>query len=320
MNKVITIFGPTASGKTNISIKLAQHLIAKESRNAEIINFDSLLFYRELNIGTAKPTLDERMGVKHHLIDIASAHHPINAADYVKFAKDKIEELHHNNIIPILVGGSGFYLRALIKGMYQSTTPDPIIKIKVDELFRDQGISGIREFLQQYDPKSLTQLHENDVYRNCRAVEFFLTTGQPISSARQEMEEKNPYDLSQNCQNDWDCFHLYLDLPKEQHYPIIVKRAHEMLRQGLVNEVKELLNSGFSGVEKPLQSIGYKETQEFLKKVITSESELIERISISTRQLAKSQRTWFKKISPKHDFSPLGDFSKIVEKIHLYLN
>lgn len=320
MNKVITIFGPTASGKTSTSIKLADYIISKKQLPAEIVNFDSLLFYKELNIGTAKPSMDERMGIEHHLIDIASAHSPINASDYVKLAEDKIEDLHKRSIIPILVGGSGFYLRALIKGMYQSAQQDQHIKDKVEILLQSGGISGIREFLRINDPKSLDQLHENDIYRNCRAVEFFLLTGNQISQARQEMEDKNPYDLSANCQHDWDCFHINLDITKEYHFPIILQRTREMLRQGLIDEVKGLLSTGFNGKEKPLQSIGYKETQDFLCNKITSQDELIERISIATRQLAKSQRTWFKKITPKQSYSPLDDFSIITESLSRYLN
>lgn len=320
MNKVITIFGPTASGKTSVSIKLAKVLIEQQNIQTEIINFDSLLFYRELNIGTAKPSLEERDGVTHHLIDIASAKTPMNASDYVSVAEAKIKDLHEKNILPILVGGSGFYLRALIKGMYKAESPSLEIKNRLETLIQQQGVEGLRQYLSLYDPQSLTHIHQNDLYRNSRAVEYHLITGTPISVARMEMEENDPYDFTKSCKNQWDCLHLYLDLPKEQHYKIIFDRTKKMIELGLIDEVKNLLKNGFSGEEKPLCSIGYKETQEYLRGMIASQEQLVERISISTRQLAKSQRTWFKKIEPKKQLSPFDNFDICKELVLTHLN
>lgn len=318
--KLITISGPTASGKTKNSILIAKKIEEALKAQAVIINFDSLLFYQELSIGTAKPSLSERMGIEHRLIDISSAKSPLNAADYVHMAETEIEKCFAQNQIPILVGGSGFYLRALIKGMFEAPTPPASVKDEVDRIIAEEGAEAIRHRLEKCDPKSFERLHPNDLYRNSRALEFFLTTGKPISEEHSAMEAKDPYDFSRDCAHDWDCLHLYLDLPKPLHWNIIHQRTSEMIESGLIDEVKMLLKNGFSAEDRPLQSIGYKETIDYLEGKLTSQEELIERIDISTRQLAKSQRTFFKKMIPKHCFSPLEDPTPMLQLVLDYLN
>ena len=301
---LVVISGPTASGKTGTSIYLAKEI------DAEIINFDSLLFYKEITIGTAKPTHEEREGVVHHLIDIASISTPLNASRFINEAIEIIHDCHKRNVTPILVGGSGFYLRALIKGMYESPTTDVAIKKECEELFEKEGIQPFRDFLKRHDIKSFEKIHENDHYRTIRAVEHFKSTGTPFSEEAQKITD--PYDFS-TCQfPDWNIHHIYLDLPKENHWEIIKERANTMLQNGLIQEIKELLGQGFTGNEKPLESIGYKETQLFLKGDLATQEDLLERIYISTRQLAKSQRTFFKKMKPKHEYHPLNDKIQIL--------
>jgi len=320
VGKVIIISGPTASGKTSTSLLLAKVLKEEFNTNCAIVNFDSLLFYKELNIGTAKPTQDELDAVEHHLVDICSAKDEQNASSYVELAENKINELIDQNKVVILVGGSGFYLRALIKGMYQSESTSYELRAEVDKLYKSEGIAPIISFLKEHDPKSLELFHENDHYRLMRAYEHFKQTGTMISIEKEKLDKSLPYDFSINKHPNWDMFHLYLDLPKEQHWDIILKRTQLMINDGLVEEVKSLLNNGFTGEEKPLKSIGYKETLDFINGQFSNENEYIERIAISTRQLAKSQRTFFKKVTPKHSFHPLEDKEKIVESIVKFLN
>ncbi len=173
-HSLIIISGPTACGKTSSSIKLAKFLTSKNIQ-VEIINFDSLLFYKEISIGTAKPSLMEQDGIIHHLIDIQSIKNEINASDFVALAKLKIQELQSKNIIPILVGGSAFYLRALIMGMYEETssTEDQKLKNEIKEkwkkIYQENGIFEIVNYLKQNDPESLLNYHENDHYRLTRA-------------------------------------------------------------------------------------------------------------------------------------------------------
>lgn len=310
---IIIISGPTASGKTGTSIALAKKVQQDLQKPPVIVNFDSLLFYRELNIGTAKPTANEMSDIQHEMIDICSISTPLNASEYRVKALPIINTIHEAGKIPILVGGSGFYLRALVKGMYESCDADPVIRNEVQEQFNNEGIKPFLLELKENDPTSFDRLHENDHYRILRAIEHFRSTGSPFSEQRKVFEDKKPYDLDKN-DLAWSIHNIYLDIPKEQHWDIIEKRTRSMLDEGLINEVQTLRNNGFTGDEKPLNSIGYKEAQLFLKNEIKSEEELIERISISTRQLAKSQRTFFNKIVPSIRYNSLNDLEKITQE------
>tara|TARA_Y100000385_G_C12989933_1_gene592319 strand:+ start:267 stop:1208 length:942 start_codon:yes stop_codon:yes gene_type:complete len=301
-NIVCIISGPTASGKTSTSIGLAKKF------GGEIVNFDSLLFYKEIKIGTAKPTLEEMDGVPHHMVNTHSIKEPINAADYLKEALPIINSIHQRGEIVYLVGGSGFYLQALLYGMYDSiTTPAEILK-KSEDLFESSGILPFLDVLKENDPESFERYHQNDHYRIRRAVEHFWATKTKLSAARQDMDEKKKPGPMEEF--NWNVFHIHLDLPKPEHFEIIQKRANEMVKLGLVYEVKHLLSSGYDGEEKPLKSIGYKETLDYIKGNFDSEDAYLERIAISTRQLAKSQRTWFKKVE-KNTYNPIIDIEKI---------
>jgi len=310
-NKIIIISGPTASGKTSTSMLLS-HALKQEGLDSAIVNFDSLLFYKELSIGTAKPSKEELETFEHHLVDIVSASSPLNASDFLSRADSTLSKLVSENKIPIFVGGSAFYIRAFVKGMYDSNPISEDLRDKIDKEYKERGIHFIREILEKRDPASFNQLHENDHYRNIRAYEHLMATGEPISQQKQKSDENNPYDFTINRLKDFDIIHIYLDLPKEEHWKIILKRTEEMVANGLVTEVKNLLASGFDGSEKPLGSIGYKETIQFINGEFDSEQDYIERIAISTRQLAKSQRTFFKKVTPKATFHPIDDKNKIV--------
>ena len=309
-NVICIISGPTASGKTSTSIELAK------SFGGEIVNFDSLLFYRELNIGTAKPSREEMQNVVHHQIDTHSAKNPINAADYIRSTIPLINELHNQGKIVYLVGGSGFYLQALLYGMFDSNTTPKDIQKKSDDLYLRYGIPPFLEILKENDPKSLDKYHENDHYRIRRAVEHFWVNGTAFSDSRQSMNQKR-LDGPMSKYN-WQVFHAYLDLPKEKHWELIQKRTKQMIESGLLDEVRSILAGELSGQEKPLQSIGYKETQDFFSGKIATLSELEERISISTRQLAKSQRTWFKK-QEKRIYDPITQKDQIKEDFHNFL-
>ncbi len=310
--KVIVISGPTASGKTDLAVELALRF------GGEVVNFDSLLLYQEINIGTAKPTASERNSIPHHLIDVRSISNPMNAADYAREAFPLIQKLLQDNKLVYLVGGSGFYLQALLKGMYDSpTTPEAIIQ-KSDELYESQGIDPFLDILKINDPKSFERYHANDHYRVRRAVEHWWTTGRPLSGARDDKDQLNDQ-LEKPTIHNWDLLHIHLDLPKEEHLRIIEKRTDRMLTHGLIDEVKKLLSAGFTGQEKPLQSIGYKETLDYIFGHYKNLEACRERIVISTRQLAKSQRTWFKKDPFKETFHPLDQRSMISDRVEHFI-
>lgn len=311
--KVIIISGPTASGKTKTSLELGLKL------QGEIVNFDSLLFYKEINIGTAKPNSKELELIPHHLINIRSIQNPINASDFYHLAIPTINNLLKKNKVVFLVGGAGFYLQAILKGMFDSpTTPQDII-LKSDNLYSSEGIEPFLKLLEKNDPESFKRYHSNDHYRIRRAVEHWWTHQIPLSSVR-NLKDKENKELKNTNIHGWDTYHIHLDIPKDLHFKIIQSRTHNMIKNGLLDEVRSLLNSGFSEDLKPLQSIGYKEAVDFIKGNIQTISELEEKINISTRQLAKSQRTWFKKIKDKKSFNPLTDENELLETAVNFLN
>lgn len=297
MNKVVLLTGPTATGKTMHSVSIARAI------GAEIVNFDSLLFYRELVIGTAKPTLEERQGVPHHMVDVRSINDAMNASQFALEARPVVDAILKRATPVVLVGGSGFYARALLKGMYHSPTTPEHLRVRSEELFTAEGIAPFREILRCHDPESYKRLHENDHYRIRRAVVHWWTTGTAFSAER---EVFSPQGLP------WDVLPLHLDIPKEDHWPIIQARTEQMIQRGLVAEVAQLLQQGFTGAERPLQSIGYKETLDWLHgKFGQDEAAFKERISLNTRQLAKVQRTWFKK-EEKIQFDPRSEGAALV--------
>ncbi len=306
-NKIAIICGPTATGKTNLAIKAAL------SSRYEIINFDSLLFYKELNIGTAKPSLSEMTSVTHHLINICSIQNPINAADFYKMALPLIQKIHLAGKIPLLVGGSGFYLQTILQGMYPSQTTPASITQKSEALYQEKGIAPFQEILKIADPILFEKYHANDHYRIRRAVEHYWTTGQAFSLAQLEWK-KNKSSLNKN---EWDILTFYLDIPKEDHSPIITQRTWTIIQMGLLDEVAHLLQIGFSGNEKPMQSIGYKEAVAYIKNDLNDLNKLTEDIIIATRQLAKAQRTWFKARFEK-SWNPLLESDLIVNSLQKF--
>ncbi len=293
---ITIISGATATGKTTYALNYAAKLMSQGDK-VVIINFDSLLFYRELNIGTAKPSKHEQETIPHEMIDICSATTPINAYDYCVETLKLVDQYHNKNYNILLVGGSGFYIRALVKGMYNSPPISDLTHTTVEQIMQDKGIDQVRLMLQKFDLESFNSLHPNDHYRNIRALEHWLEHQTPLSQQKKEFAAQEPYNFALN-KHGWHVNHHYLVVEKEQHWDIIKQRTKQMISAGLIDEVDNLLKNGFSGIEKPLQSIGYKETIDYLNGKITTSDELIEKIYIATRRLAKSQKTFFKKIMP----------------------
>ncbi len=311
--KVVIVSGATATGKTDMSIDLAR------SFGGEIVNFDSLLLYKEITIGTAKPTLEEQGEIPHHMIDVSSISTPMNAADYARQALPLIQQRLMDKKMVYLVGGSGFYLQALIQGMYDSPTLPGDIFERSEKLYREKGISPFLDILKKEDQATYLRYHENDHYRIRRAVEHFWNTGIPLSLERAKKDKENATRAEGNI-HGWETLHVHLDIPREEHFEIIQKRTDRMINSGLVEEVKSLLSQGFTGQEKPLQSIGYKEVISLLSGEINNLHECRERINISTRQLAKSQRTWFNRIPHKHSFHPVKNLGEVRSLVSYFNN
>lgn len=279
MKPLIAIVGPTASGKTSLSIALAKAL------DTQIICMDSMQVYRQMDIGTAKPTMEERAGITHHMLDVADPRDAYSVAEYVRGAKACIDSLHHADHIPILVGGTGLYLKALSGGMtLGGTVGNDEIRRELEAIAEtEEGKRRLHRELERIDPKTAARLHVNDSRRVIRAIEVFRLTGKPISA--QESEH-------QTC--EYDLITLGVGVERPLLIERINKRIDIMFEQGLVGEVQSLVAGGVSPSAQSMQGLGYKELIPYLNGEATLD-EVKEQLRIGTRQYAKRQMTWFRR-------------------------
>ena len=314
-SKALIISGATATGKTELSLRVSKSLASRGVKSA-IINFDSLLFYKDLNIGVAKPSREDLEIVPHKMINLIDLSDSMDASQYVKNATPIFKELLRSNYVPILVGGSAFYLRAFIKGMYDSKKSSPDNLKEWNDIYEKKGIDPFIDFLQKEDPEIFNFIHHHDHYRVIRAFAHHKETGR--SWREERVKIKNPYDFSNHRFSDVNFLHFYLQIPKDDHWSIIYKRAEKMIAEGLIDEVQSLVKHVADIHLQPLQSIGYKETLEYLNNDM-EKRELIEKIYVATRKLAKSQKTFFKKISPKVTVDPRFDKLKVLDNTFNFL-
>ncbi len=277
---IIIIAGPTACGKTAVSVKLAKKL------NAEIISADSMQIYKYMDIATAKITAEEADGIKHYLIDELYPDEQYSAAVFQDMAKNCIEEIYKKNKIPIVVGGTGFYINALIYGSsFESASPDYNYRKELERAAKENGNDFLYDMLMKVDPDSCAAIHKNNTKRVIRALEFFKQTGTPISIHNAKQKE--------NKASVYDSYLFILNMKRDKLYKRIDDRVDEMLENGLVNEVKSLIKMGFSPKLVSMQGLGYKETAKYLNGEISLE-EAVFMIKRDTRHFAKRQLTWFK--------------------------
>ena len=279
-NKLIILAGPTASGKTSVSIDLAKRL------GGEIISADSMQVYKYMDVGTAKISVEEMQGVKHHLIDVLYPKEDFNIVKFQNMVKCSIEEIVKNGHIPILVGGTGFYIQSIIYDIDFNTEDDnSSVRKKLEEEYDTLGADFMYEKLKKIDSVSAKTIHKNNKKRIIRAIEFFLINNEPISSHNEVQRKKNsPYDYR----------FFVLNPPRDILYERINKRVDIMVENGLVDEVKKLREMGLSMENISMQGIGYKEIIEYLNGEVSLES-AIENIKQNTRHMAKRQVTWFKR-------------------------
>ncbi len=277
MRKVIIIAGPTAVGKTAISLELANKL------GAEIVSADSRQIYKYMDIGTAKPTLEERQRIPHHFIDLFLPDVPYSAGAFGKDARQLIDTLFNSGKLPIVVGGAGFYIRALVDGLQTPEIQDAQIKQDLTQRLQEAGLAVLFNELQKKDPVAARQIHPNDSQRILRALEVIQISGQPFSNFLDQ--RLSPANFTP----------IFIGFTRErQHlYQIIEKRVDSMLQQGLVDEVQQLWEQGYGPELNALQTVGYKEVFDFLQNRI-SRVEMINLIKRNTRRYAKRQLTWFK--------------------------
>jgi tRNA dimethylallyltransferase len=305
MAKVLVIAGPTAAGKSATALHLAQML------NGEIINADSVQVYRGLDIGAAKPSASERAAVIHHLLDIADPRENYTVARYQKDAAAAIVRVHSRGRLPILVGGTGLYIRAVVRGYaFSESGMDEELRSRLRTEAEALGPAALHNRLSQLDPDAAARLHPNDVRRVIRALEVYEQTQTPISRQVEQTQPNPAYDVRM----------IGITLEREVLYRRIEQRVDRMLEAGLVTEVRSLLESGVPPQAKAMQSLGYRQIVAFLQGDI-SLAEATEQIKRDTRRFAKRQLTWFRR-EPGMAWYPADAFGSahlLAENISYYL-
>lgn len=291
--KVLVICGPTASGKTLLSIECAKLL------NSEVISADSMNVYKMFNIGTAKPTQDEMQGIKHHLIDVAEPTDNFSVGDYKDLALPILESLIKKGKIPVICGGTGFYINSLLYDFsYGNIGCDSNVRNKYKSLLQEKGAKYIYDLLNEVDPESAKCIHQNDTKRVIRALEIF-----------ESGTKKSDIVDSKISKYDFKAFSIGIN--RDILYERINKRVDDMINSGLVEEVALLKNSGINLSHQAMQGIGYKEIYSYLLGE-TSLENAIENLKLNTRHYAKRQITFFKKLE-NHKVIELTDI-KIMAK------
>lgn len=277
---LIILTGPTAVGKTNLSIALAKKI------NGAVISADSMQVYKGMDIGSAKITPEEMQGIRHYLVDIQNPDEPFDVVRFQELAKKALSEIYRNGQIPIVVGGTGFYIQALLYDIdFTSQDEDPSLRQYYESIAKENGAHYLHELLQKVDPVSAAQIHENNIKRVIRALEFYEKTGTSISEHNaRERQKQSPYDFRYFVLND----------DRSKLYARIEQRIDQMLECGLVDEVKELKRQGFTKDMVSMQGLGYKEILSWLDGDISFD-EAVYILKRDTRHFAKRQLTWFRR-------------------------
>lgn len=277
--EVIVICGPTASGKTALSIELAKKI------NGEIISSDSMQIYKYMDIGTAKPTQEEMQGIKHYLLDFVEPNQRYSVAEFKKDAEKSIEEILNKGKVPIIVGGTGLYVDSLIYGIeYQEIKFDEKYREELEKRAEAEGLENLYNEAKQIDPQAIEKISENDKKRILRILEIYKATGK--NKTEQEIESRK-----NGVKYDYKVFAINME--RKKLYERINARVDIMIEHGLIQEVQNLLKR-YAEFPTAMQGLGYKEVVEYLNGKISKE-EMIEEIKRETRRYAKRQLTWFRK-------------------------
>lgn len=277
---LIIITGPTASGKTALSVALAQRI------GGEIISADSMQVYRHMDVGSAKITKEEMDGVPHHLIDVLEPQESFHVVIFQKMAKEAMEKIYKNGHIPIIAGGTGFYIQALLNDIdFTENDGDMEYRQRLEQTAKEQGPEVLHEMLKRVDPPSAEAIHANNIKRVIRALEFYEKTGKRISAHNEEERKKeSPYHFA----------YYVLDMERSRLYERIDLRVDQMLENGLLEEVKKLKAMGCTRDMVSMQGLGYKEILDYLNGDL-SLTEALYILKRDTKHFAKRQLTWFKR-------------------------
>ena len=285
------IAGPTASGKSLLALDIAQHF------GGEIVNFDSVQVYRGFDIGTAKLPPNERRGIPHHLIDVAEPEDVFTAGDYARLGREVLVQIRHHEKLPVLVGGTGFYLRALLEGLFQGPRRDEALRNRLMAAASVKPPDHLHRVLRRLDPASARKIHANDTPKLIRAIEVCLRARKPMS----ELWRQGSSPLE-----GFAVIRLGLNPPREALYKRIDARAKAIFRAGLVEECRTLLERGVPWEARPFGSLGYRQALAHIKGVAGLD-EAVEDTAKNTRRYAKRQMTWFSRDPGTTWFDGFGD-------------
>ncbi|MBZ5611644.1 MAG: tRNA (adenosine(37)-N6)-dimethylallyltransferase MiaA [Acidobacteriia bacterium] len=284
------VLGPTGSGKSELALRIAREL------GGEIVNCDSLQVYRRFDIGTAKVPEAERGGIPHHLVDIIEPDELFTAGDYARVARAVLREIAGRGRIPVVVGGTGFYLRALLQGLFEGPPRDETVRDRLRQ--REQRRPGsLHRILTRLDAEAAARIHRNDQNKTMRALEVRLLEGRPLST----LLERGRSPLS-----GFQTVKIGLDPERELLYRRLNARAEDMFERGLIQEVRDLLAAGVAADAKPFESLGYQQALQVVEGRMTPQQAL-ESTQIETRRYAKRQITWFRKEQDVHWLRGFGD-------------
>ena len=301
--RAVALFGPTGVGKTALSLKLA------EKNNAEIISVDSMQVYRYMDIGTAKILPNEQNGIVHHLIDVVNPDEPFTAGDFKRFSENKIIDIAKRGKTPFLVGGTGFYFSTLINGIVDIPKIDDNLRERLRKLLSKRGKQWIFRMLELVDYDLSLRLNENDSQRVLRGLEVFFGTNRKLSDF---------YNDKRNNLDNVSYLKIALNISRDELYDRINQRVDSMVQSGLENEVRKLLDMGYTRDDWGMKGIGYVEFIDYFEGKC-SFCEAVDKIKQNSRHYAKRQLTWFRKMSDVYWFSP-NDEGKIISLVNSFLS
>ena len=296
---LLVLLGPTASGKTSLALALA------EDFHGEIVSCDSVALYRELEIGTAKPSLEERRRVPHHMIDIAGPEEQVTAGDYSRLARAAIQGIRDRAHLPIVVGGTGLYLRALLEGLFAGPPRSEELRTRLRERSVQRGPEYLHRMLRRLDPEAARSIHGNDVPKMIRALEVCISSRVPMTVSWRE--GRDPL-------RGFSILRIGLNPPREELYRRINARAKEMFRRGLAEETRALL-AKYGDAARALGSLGYKQASQYLDGGLSLQ-EAINATQQGHRNYAKRQMTWFRREPNVHWLTGFGDDDLVIQQVN----
>ena len=300
---LLVVVGPTASGKSCLAVHLAKQF------QGEILNCDSLQMYRHFNIGTAKPTAEEREGVPHHLLDILEPEEKFSAGEYARQAREILADVTSRGKLPMMAGGTGFYLRALIDGLFSGPGRDPELRQRLRARAEQKGTDYLHRLLDRLDPVSAASIHPHDIPKVIRAIEVCLLARRPMSAMfRQGRQALEGYRVCQ----------VGLNPPRDELYERVNQRTEFLFEKGLIEETSGILAKGYPATAPPFQSHGYRQALDYLLGRI-SRKDAIRYAQAGTRQYAKRQMTWFRKDTRIRWFAGFGIDPQIQAEVSQYV-